>query len=339
MVGVAALSITPSAEVLELGAALQARVEDVVADLRRRTLGAGVAPERSVDEVFEHAARVSTYAIGQWMSGEPAAVARKAGWAATRSFAELAANRSATLDEVTKRCLRWRDATADIIDDEARNSGFSDQATVEALTMLRRSFDVTLVRMCGAFERERAHIHQSLLSRQAELAFLATHDPLTGLANRALVMSNVEAALQRQRTAPDLTIAYIDVDRFKTVNDEHGHAVGDLVLVTVGQRIAALLRHADAVGRLGGDEFVAVVENDRPKDAEHIAERIVGAMREPIRLESGKSLLVTVSVGIASGQRASAEALVRDADQAMYDAKRAGGDSYRVATPVVGRSE
>lgn len=321
-----------------LGASLRDRAEDVVSALRARTLDAGVPVVDSVDEVFERAARVSTVAVARWIGGESADAAREAGWAATRGFAELAANRAASLDEVTKRCLRWRDATLEVLAEETARRGLGDGSAGAAVAMLGRSFDVTLVRMCAAYEAERARMHETLLSREAELSFLATHDALTGLANRALLLRSVEAWLSRRRRVRDLAVLYVDVDRFKLVNDEHGHAAGDAVLKAVAERLGQVTRLGDTVGRIGGDEFVAVIEAaELPADPQRVAERLVAVAREPITVGSGlPDVLVTVSVGVAYEPRPTADGLLRDADAAMYVAKRAGGDGYRVAARCVG---
>ncbi|MFC4002705.1 EAL domain-containing protein [Prauserella oleivorans] len=165
----------------------------------------------------------------------------------------------------------------------------------------------------------------------ARLAHDATHDPLTGLANRTLVLARLDKALR----SPDRTglacVLFVDLDKFKVINDSLGHSCGDRVLRIVGQRLRHCVRSSDLVGRLGGDEF-AVVTFDVP-DADGIRPLITHlrtALTEPIHLD-GRQLRVDASVGVvtaAPGDARSAEDLIRDADVAMYEAKTRGRGRY-----------
>ncbi len=164
-----------------------------------------------------------------------------------------------------------------------------------------------------------------------ELHHQALHDGLTGLPNRALVLDRAERMLARARREPGLVAAalYVDIDRFKRVNDTYGHAAGDRLLQTVAQRLLEVVREQDTVGRLGGDEFVVLLESTSPEaPPDVVAERMIQAMRRPVVLDDEEQTRHTcgVSIGIAIGQRASAEELLRDADLALYAAKAAGKD-------------
>jgi diguanylate cyclase (GGDEF)-like protein len=164
-----------------------------------------------------------------------------------------------------------------------------------------------------------------------ELHHQALHDGLTGLPNRALVLDRAERMLARARREPGLVAAalYVDIDRFKRVNDTYGHAAGDRLLQTVAQRLREVVREQDTVGRLGGDEFVVLLESTSPEaPPDVVAERMIQAMRRPVVLDDEEHTRHTcgVSIGIAIGQRASAEELLRDADLALYAAKAAGKD-------------
>ena len=175
---------------------------------------------------------------------------------------------------------------------------------------------------------------RDLLRTQGELSFQSLHDSLTGLPNRALVLDRAEQMLARARRH-QLPIAalYVDVDAFKHVNDAFGHAAGDELLQTIAARLSSTLREADTVGRLGGDEFIVLCENSTlDAGPELIAERICEVLRQPIELKSasGRTLSVTASIGIALGQRTSAEELLRDADLALYEAKGAGKNRWVV---------
>jgi diguanylate cyclase (GGDEF)-like protein len=317
-----------------LGAALNARVGDVVAGMLDRSARSASPLEREVEDSFARVGALSTVAVARWMSGEGAAVAREVGEEAWQIFGRLAAQRAAPLNEVTKRCLRWRDAAAEVVCETATQLELDADVLAHALAMLQRSLDVTLVRMCQSFEFERHQAHQELERQQRELEFLATHDPLTGLPNRALILASVEQMLARSRRqqAP-VAALFIDLDNFKGINDTLGHVVGDELLRAVTARLQGVVREVDALGRLGGDEFVVVAEGvsliDGPAP---IAQRLLGALESPFELEGQDRhrLTVTASVGIATGVRKSAEELLRDADIAMYQAKWAGKNRYVV---------
>ncbi len=322
-----------SDELSQLGAALNARTDDVVAAMMRRTRESGNPLGESVEERFARVGAVSTTAVARWMSGEGADVARDVGQESWQIFAQLAAQRSAPLNEVTKRCLRWCDAACEIVADCAAEMQLSAATVEQAYAMLRRSLNVTLVRMCESFEQERKIAEHDLESRQEELAFLATHDTLTGLPNRALILDRVEQMLRRaQRHRTAIAALFIDLDNFKSVNDSFGHEVGDELLRGVAARLSATLRGSDAVGRLGGDEFVVIAGDQALEHGpEVIAERLLESLRRPIRLgEDETPFTVTASVGIACGERESAGELLRDADIAMYHAKERGSNGYAV---------
>jgi diguanylate cyclase (GGDEF)-like protein len=170
--------------------------------------------------------------------------------------------------------------------------------------------------------------------KQAEerLAHLALHDPLTGLANRSLLMDRIAQALAGSaRRGSQVGVLYVDLDRFKAVNDSLGHATGDMVLVAAAQRISDAIRPVDTAARLGGDEFVVVCPDlTKPEDAIAIAERVEAAIREPLVIE-GHTVTVEASLGISlgGGVECYAEVLLRDADAAMYHAKQYAKISVR----------
>jgi diguanylate cyclase (GGDEF)-like protein/PAS domain S-box-containing protein len=174
----------------------------------------------------------------------------------------------------------------------------------------------------------------ALKVKEAYLSHRALHDPLTGLPNRVLLLDRLEAALSRIRRHPSsLAVLYLDLDRFKTVNDNLGHEVGDRLLHVVARRLQDTLRPSDSVARLGGDEFAAILPDlGEPHEAIQVAERLLDAVAEPVDLGEG-ALVTTVSIGIAGGGDggASAAELLRRADFAMYTAKdrgRARVESY-----------
>ncbi len=164
---------------------------------------------------------------------------------------------------------------------------------------------------------------------EAQLTYQAFHDPLTGLPNRALFRERVEYALAG-RTASNVHVLFIDLDRFKTVNDSLGHGSGDELLVAVAERLSPTLRGDDTLARLGGDEF-AVLTIGVPDGGELVARRILEALRDPFALAGG-DVSVSASIGVAC-DAGSAEELLRDADVAMYGAKSAGRGRYEVFDP------
>jgi diguanylate cyclase (GGDEF)-like protein len=323
-----------AAQLRRLGEALSARTDDVVEGIRRRSRDSGPALDAVVEDSFVRVGTVSTLAVARWMAGEGADVAREVGRESWRIFGHLAAQREAPLNEVTKRCLRWRDAADDVLRETAVQLEIPAEVLDWALGMLQRSLDVTLVRMCQSFESERQRSHEELTRRQEELAFLATHDALTGLPNRTLILDRVEQMLVRSRRSQTPVAAlFVDVDNFKSINDTLGHGVGDELLRAVAARLDGVVRDIDALGRLGGDEFVIVAEGMAlDSGPEMIAERLLDALKQPFELEGAEQtrLTVTASVGIAAGDRVSAEELLRDADIAMYRAKWDGKNRYVV---------
>jgi diguanylate cyclase (GGDEF)-like protein/PAS domain S-box-containing protein len=159
---------------------------------------------------------------------------------------------------------------------------------------------------------------------------MAFHDPLTGVANRALLQDRLEHALEDRQ--PNAALLVLDLDRFKDVNDSLGHPAGDEVLVAVAQRLQDCVRSHDTVARLGGDEFAILLEDGFPRHedraavaarARHIAARAASCLAEPIRLTGGHSVMVGASIGCAFLTPSStAEQLLAEADNAMYEAKR-----------------
>ncbi len=162
----------------------------------------------------------------------------------------------------------------------------------------------------------------------------AVEDPLTGLPNRAVLLDRLRHARARQtRTGSLLAVLFLDLDRFKIVNDTFGHDVGDKFLNATAQRLRSLTRASDTLARLGGDEFVILAEDlGTPADAVQFAERIVGAFREPQRVNS-ENVTLSATVGLAlaePGCGGTPEDLLREADMAMYRAKAAGRSRYAV---------
>ena len=170
---------------------------------------------------------------------------------------------------------------------------------------------------------------------QDQLQHQAHHDPLTGLANRALFSQRVREALEGDAEGK-VAVMFIDLDDFKGVNDTLGHAIGDQLLRGVASRLVRSVRRDDVVARLGGDEFAVLVrrDEDAERGAVEIAERTLQSFLMPVAAGE-KPLNVSLSIGIAASHsaRTHAEELLRDADVAMYEAKEGGKRRFAVFTP------
>ena len=178
-----------------------------------------------------------------------------------------------------------------------------------------------------------AHSRKVASDTLATVRHHSLHDPLTGLANRTLFAEHLEHAVaSARRSQLPVAVLFVDLDRFKLINDRWGHHVGDLLLLAVSDRITRQLRPGDTLARFAGDEFLVLCESlSQPTDAELLAERIVTAFAGPFEVD-GHKIEMTASVGIAfSGPGEDLpESLLHDADFAMYEAKASGGASYRV---------
>jgi len=317
-----------------LGKALEGRAEQVLADTFRRTEAAAPELDEQVRESFARVGTMATLAVAQWMAGGEPEAGLEAGREAWDVFGQLAAQGAVPLNEVTKRCLRWRDALNNVLRDAAGELALSADVLALALSMSQMTLDVTLVHMCEAFESERSRTEEELSRRQEELAFMATHDQLTGLPNRTLIVDRAEQMLGRSRRRHTPVAAlHINLDGFTSINDTFGHAVGDELLQAIAARLDGVVRDTDALGRLGGDEFIVLAEDlSLAAGAEMIATRMQEALATPFdvaRTELGQ-LTLTASIGIATGVRSSAEELLHDADIAMHRARWEGKNRYIV---------
>jgi len=208
----------------------------------------------------------------------------------------------------------------------------SAQHASDNVAIAAGAFIVTL--LVGARQivalRDNAQLLNDLDARQRELAHQASHDTLTGLANRALLLQHATQAL-----APDASggasIALIDLDNFKSINDDLGHAVGDALLVAVAHRIAKHVHGADISARLGGDEYALLLHGD----AETTLAAIITSLRQPVHA-IGHDLVIEASIGLARSHRGdTAVELLRRADVAMYEAKNQGKGRYLLYTPAM----
>jgi diguanylate cyclase (GGDEF)-like protein len=178
---------------------------------------------------------------------------------------------------------------------------------------------------------ERMHLHE-------QLRYMAQYDALTRLPNRQLFHDRLDSALARAgRSGVGFSLLYLDLDRFKQVNDQHGHAAGDLLLHEVAERIKHCVREVDTVARLGGDEFVVLLENMAlASDVARVAEKIEEVLARPVTFGS-LTLHAALSIGIATYPEHgnTGAQLLKHADSAMYLAKRRRADSALHHTPQI----
>ncbi len=202
--------------------------------------------------------------------------------------------------------------------------------------LLQEAAELTLGATDIAFLTSVSNVVTAAIQRhhaEDELAHQALHDPLTGLPNRALLMDRLDQAAARALRQPvPLTVLFLDLDRFKVVNDGLGHSAGDELLQVVARRLADAVRPGDTVARFGGDEFVVLCE-DLPGEgaAAALAGRLAETLSDPVTI-AGREVAITVSIGIvvADAGLTSPEELLRDADTAMYQAKERGRARYEV---------
>ncbi len=185
---------------------------------------------------------------------------------------------------------------------------------------------------------ERNRIISSLERTRKLERYLAYHDPLTRLPNRALFFDRlVQSVAQAKRTGKSMAVLFLDLDGFKKVNDTLGHSAGDLLLMTTAERITRCIRESETAARLGGDEFgIILSEVTHERDAAIVADRIIETVNEPVQLAE-REYYVKTSIGISlfPSNGNEPKSLVKNADTAMYRAKADGGQRYRFFTPDI----
>ena len=177
-------------------------------------------------------------------------------------------------------------------------------------------------------------LYKQLEHYSHELESLALHDPLTGLPNRRLLMDRLSLAIAHaRRNKRTMAVMYLDLDGFKQINDTLGHDAGDTLLKMVATRLVAAVRQEDTVARLGGDEFVIVLwELSHADGVAKLASKVMQAVSQPYRIQDhGVDMTVSIGVGIYPTHGEEVEVLMKSADLALYEAKRAGKNNYRLA--------
>jgi diguanylate cyclase (GGDEF)-like protein/PAS domain S-box-containing protein len=186
----------------------------------------------------------------------------------------------------------------------------------------------------------RRKVQAQLLEKQQHLDHLAHHDQLTGLPNRLYLAAYLPGAIEEaKRAGAMLAVLFLDLDRFKHINDSRGHETGDKLLKAVAQRLRATMRNEDVVVRMGGDEFIVVLKTGRTNDqVSEAASRITEAMAAPVIVD-GRPLVTTASIGVSLYPRDGADMgeLLRHSDTAMYQAKDRGRNNFQLFSPIMAR--
>ena len=185
-----------------------------------------------------------------------------------------------------------------------------------------------------AADRQVAKALNAVAASLIQVETRASRDRLTGVANRETLLAALIGAVEHSRqTGAMLCVGFVDVDRFKAINDSYGHASGDAVLRQLAELVSASIRAGDLVGRYGGEEFMIIFPDTNADDARQVAERLRGVvMRTSLGITAGREVRTTVSIGIAGGAGAEVrlDALVAEADAAMYLAKSRGRNQTQV---------
>ncbi|MBX3662667.1 MAG: GGDEF domain-containing protein [Burkholderiales bacterium] len=257
---------------------------------------------------------------------------RNLGWLPTNAFTLNAMQIGSALE-----VLLLSFALADRINAMRRDKDRANEAALAAkqeMVEILRDSEQRLEERVAERTRSLELLNQRLLAKERELEHMVRHDPLTGLANRLFLNDRIEQAITRaRRNKSGVALLVIDLDGFKQVNDLHGHATGDELLVRIAGRLRECVRETDTVARLGGDEFVVMLESVRPvEDISVVVEKLVARIRQPVQIAGG-SVEVSASIGIACWPQhaGDAEQLLERADAAMYAAKTTGRNRWAMA--------
>jgi diguanylate cyclase (GGDEF)-like protein len=324
----------------EVGAALRNRAHDVNDRLLAEWRRSGSVTEERAAEVEEDVSRAAirgTLAVADSLLTGEVHTSRQVGdfgWSADSPLA----SGFVPLSQVTTIYVNTRRAIAQVMHEVMRDLVTPPQVRAQCETVIHLVFDMAIVRMAKRFELVRHQLEEALAENQARLEHQSLHDPLTGLANRVLLLDRLEHAVNASARRPSRpAVLFMDLDYFKAVNDASGHSAGDQLLAEVAERLQTVVRPNDTVARLGGDEFVLLCDDlaDPLEEAMVVARRIVSCL-EPAFNIAGREVFVAASIGIApSGPGNNAEELMARADQAMYRAKKLGRSRIEVYDPAV----
>jgi diguanylate cyclase (GGDEF)-like protein len=240
--------------------------------------------------------------------------------------------------EVSEQRVSWFPFIALAIGGMALLGAERDQAFVPVLILVLAAIGLAVLIAIRQYvtQREMIRLQAELCEARDRLAALASEDALTSVANRRAIEAVVSEEVERaRRYGRELSLLFLDIDRFKAINDGFGHAVGDRVLAKFASIIEACLRPADTVGRWGGEEFVAVLPETGAGEAASVAERIracVEGHRFP--LENGSGVTCSIGVGCLPDDAVDIPHLIDVSDGAMYEAKRLGRNQVVAAKPI-----
>jgi diguanylate cyclase (GGDEF)-like protein len=319
---------------VELGEALLPHAGDVAHKVLRRwqkLKGVRAASEEDVYRDVVRTTELATITVAQFLTTGSLPTEGQAKALAATGKAPL--RDTISLSELTRLYLFWRDATIEIVREEAARLGTEPATIDEAVFVVHVGFDGAIMRMAKQFDTERQRLQTQVVEEQTRLTHQAMHDALTGLPNRLLFLDRLTHALDlSSRRLSRTAVLFVDLDRFKVINDVAGHAAGDIALVAVAERLREAVRISDTVARLGGDEFVVLCEDlvGGISEAEELAQRIAATVAEPLHL-ADREVFVSASIGVAlAGTTDDADTLLAHADRAMYLAKQRGRARYEI---------
>ena len=309
-----------------LGMALALRAQDLPAlmdERLRRNPRVGPPPS---PEYAALVARINEFAavlIARYLATGVRAGADEVAYIAERGA--FAASERQSSANITRAYFAWRDTVCDVLAEEAARLETPYEVLGPALNVVRRSCDYSLLQVATTFDQQVAVVSEQLEFERRALAHQALHDPLTGLPNRLLLEDRLDqAVLGATRSETRFALLSIDLDRFKSVNDVHGHRFGDGVLRRVARRLHDAARRSDTVARVGGDEFLALLPSADAPAAQAITARMLDALQRPVKVDR-LSFVIGASIGTAlfpvDGRDAST--LLSVADARMYATKTA----------------
>lgn len=296
----------------EIADAVLAKLEIVGLDRRE--------PGSHVFEAIAETDRLAARVLGRWLATGQEITAEEG--RALSALGDLVGE--VCLPGLVKAYLAFRDVSSELIEREAGRIQAPSEVREKALRMMALCTDGSLVTMCRRFDDERIRLAGELVAEHAKLEHLALHDPLTGLANRALFQQELEQAIRSARGHErSVAVLFADLDDFKSVNDSLGHDAGDRLLIEVANRLRGLVRSSDTVARLGGDEFVILraASLDNEQDMQELVDRVHSGLRRPFQV-AGQVVGTAGSIGVAyADANTTPERLLAEADAAMYRAK------------------
>lgn len=327
-----AAAFAPGTEAIRSAVAqrLRASVDQVILGVQRATEWRdwdGGADGRAVRQKVAAYIRLGTEVLAGWIgSGQPPSPDQLAALAeAGRWVAEV----PIPFAHVLRVHRHGRHEMATVVRLEALRRRASPLQARGLQLAVGRGCDTALLLVARLVDDRMRALSEELATKDAEMTYRALHDPLTGLANRALLFDRLHQVAQRARRRPTTArpaLLFVDLDGFKAINDERGHAAGDAVLRLLARRLSGAVRPEDTVARLGGDEFVVLCEAIPDRGwALELAGRILGALQAPI-VDGDRSTIIGASIGIAVGDRPGwdPDRLLSEADHAMFRAKQQG---------------